>query len=134
MDSDNEIGKIIVDAAVRIHTRLGPGLLETVYESVLAYELRKRGLSVDRQVPVPVRYESMLFDEVFRADMIVAGKVIVELKAVERVKKVHMKQVLTYLRLSGLKLGFLLNFNADLMKYGITRLVNGLGEDRGMPQ
>jgi len=127
---ENEIGRIVVDAAVAVHRGLGPGLLESVYEVVLAYELQERGLRVDRQVPIAIEYRGIKFDEGFRADLVVEGKVIVELKAVEKVSNAHKKQLLTYLRLSGCKLGFLLNFGAALMKEGIVRTVNGL-EDAG---
>ena len=123
------MGRIIVDAAVSIHRGIGPGLLETVYEVVLAHVLQERGLVVERQVPVPIEYSGIEFDEGFRADIIVAGKVILELKSVEKVNNVHKKQLLTYLRLTGLKLGYLLNFGEALMKEGITRVVNGLNEN-----
>jgi GxxExxY protein len=126
---ENGIGKTVVDAAVLVHRELGPGLLETVYEVVLARELERRGLRVERQVPVPVVYQGLRFEEGFRADIIVEGKVILELKSVEQLSKVHAKQVLTYLKLKKLKLGFLLNFGAGLMKDGIERIVNGLPED-----
>jgi GxxExxY protein len=124
--TENEIGKIIVDSAVAVHRELGPGLLETVYEVVLTYELEQRGLRVTRQVPIPIRYKGMTFDEAFRADLVVEEKVILELKSVEQVSDAHKKQVQTYLRLTGRKLGFLLNFGEALMKRGITRVVNGL--------
>ena len=127
--TENEIGTIIVNAAIAVHRQLGPGLLESVYEIVLAYELQQRGLGVNRQMPIPIRYQDMTFDEAFRADLLVAEKVIVELKSVEQVSEAHKKQVQTYLRLTGCKLGFLLNFGEVLMKRGITRVVNGL-EDR----
>jgi GxxExxY protein len=124
--TENEISKVIVDSALAVHRELGPGLLETVYEVALAHELKQRGLNVQRQVPVPIKYRGMVFDEAFRADLIVDEKVIVELKSVERVIEAHKKQVQTYLRLKGCKLGFLLNFGEALMKRGITRVVNGL--------
>ena len=127
--TENEIGTINVNAAIAVHRQLGPGLLESVYEIVLAYELQQRGLGVNRQMPIPIRYQDMTFDEAFRADLLVAEKVIVELKSVEQVSEAHKKQVQTYLRLTGCKLGFLLNFGEALMKRGITRVVNGL-EDR----
>lgn len=127
--TENEIGTIIVNAAIAVHRQLRPGLLESVYEIVLAYELQQRGLGVNRQMPIPIRYQDMIFDEAFRADLLVAEKVIVELKSVEQVSEAHKKQVQTYLRLTGCKLGFLLNFGEALMKRGITRVVNGL-EDR----
>jgi GxxExxY protein len=127
--TENEIGKIVVDAAVQVHRELGPGLLETVYEVVLARELVRRGLDVERQVPVPILYGGMRFEEGFRADIIVESKVILELKSVEQLSKVHTKQVFTYLKLKGLKLGYVLNFGGNLMKDGIERVVSGLPED-----
>jgi len=126
--TENEIGEIVVDAAIAVHRGLGPGLLETVYEIVLAHELLKRGLHVDRQVPVSIDYDGIRFDEGFRADMIIEGKVILELKSVEKVTAAHKKQIQTYLRLTGRKLGYLLNFGEALMKHGITRAVNKLEE------
>ena len=108
--TENEISKIILDAAITVHKELGPGLLESIYEIVLAYELQQRGLRVSRQVPIAIRYKDMTFEEAFRADLIVEEKVIVELKSVEQVSDAHKKQVQTYLRLTGCKLGFLLNF------------------------
>jgi GxxExxY protein len=123
--TENEIVEIVVDCAVKLHMRLGPGLLESVYETVLCYELQKRGLSVQRQVPIPITYDNMLFTEGFRADLIVDGKVILELKSVEHVTKAHKKQLLTYLRLSGRKVGYLLNFGEALMKDGISRIISG---------
>lgn len=125
---ENEIGKIAVDSAVQIHRELGPGLLETVYEIVLAKELERRGLKIQRQVSVPIVYRDIRFDEGFRADILVEDKVILELKSLDQIAKVHSKQVLTYLRLTGLRLGFLLNFGSPLMKDGISRVVNGLPE------
>ncbi len=126
--TENEIARVIVDAAFKVHTTLGPGLLESVYEVALAYELRKRGLSVEQQKPVPIRYEEVEFDVGFRADLIVEHKVIVELKSVEREAPVHKKQTLTYIRLIDMRLGLLINFGATRIKDGITRLVNGLEE------
>ncbi|HHT9151863.1 MAG TPA: GxxExxY protein [Candidatus Wujingus californicus] len=123
--NENEIGKIIVDTAVAVHMELGPGLLESVYEVILAYELKKRGLSVDRQVSIPIEYHGIKFDEGFRVDILVENKVIIELKSVESVNKAHKKQVLTYLRLTGHKLGYLLNFGEAFMKDGISRIING---------
>ena len=123
--NENEIGSIIVDAALELHRDLGPGLLETVYEVTLARALAQRGLRVERQVPISIEYRGQVFEEGFRADLVVEGCVIVELKSVERVSPAHKKQLLTYLRLSGLKLGYLLNFGEGLMKDGITRTING---------
>ena len=122
---ENEIGTIIVDCAVQLHRNLGPGLLETVCEVTLARALEHRGLRVERQVSVAIEYEGEKFEEGFRADLIVEGKVIVELKSVERVTPAHKKQLLTYLRLMDLKLGYLLNFGEALMREGITRTING---------
>lgn len=124
--NENRIAKEIVDAAFQVHTKLGPGLLETVYEVVLAHELKKRGLAVERQVAVAVKYDGMIFDEGFRADIIVNNKVIVELKSVETIAPIHKKQVLTYLRLADKRLGLLINFGAPLIKNGISRIVNNL--------
>ncbi|MDA3790613.1 MAG: GxxExxY protein [Desulfobacula sp.] len=123
--NENEIGKIVVDCAIHLHKKLGPGLLETVYEVLLAHELESRGLKVDRQVSIPIEYNGIKFNEGFRADIIIDQKVILELKSVETTTKAHKKQVLTYLKLTDLKLGFLLNFGESLMKDGITRLING---------
>ncbi len=119
----------MVDAAVKVHRELGPGLLETVHEVVLARELERRELRVERQVPVPIIYDGLRFEEGFRADIIVEGKVILELKSVEQTGKVHAKQVLTHLKLKGLKLGFVLNFGAHLMKDGIERVVCGVAAE-----
>jgi len=123
---ENEIAKQIVDASFQIHTALGPGLLESVYEKVLEHELKKRGLSVERQRAIPIQYGGLLFDEGFRADIIVEDCIIVELKSVETVAPVHKKQLLTYLRLADKKLGLLINFGSALIKNGIYRIVNGL--------
>ena len=124
--TENEIAKIIVDSAFQIHKRLGPGLLESVYEIVLAHVLKKRGLKVERQVPVAIVFEGIRFDEGFRADLIIGDKVIVELKSVEKVMPVHKKQLLTYLRLAGKRLGLLINFGSELIRDGISRVVKGL--------
>ena len=126
--TENEIGTIVLELAIAIHQELGPGLLETVYEVVLVRELQDRGLKVERQVSVPIEYKGIRFDEGFRADIIVDNRVILELKSVERVTAAHKKQVQTYLRLTGCKLGYLLNFGDALMKSGVTRCVNGLDE------
>ena len=128
MLKENKIAKLVVDAAYHAHTKLGPGLLESVYEVVLAYEIENRGLSIDRQVAIPIQYDGLAFDEGFRADMVVEDSVILELKSVELVAPVHKKQLLTYLRLTGKKLGLLLNFGAPLIKKGIFRIVNKLEE------
>ena len=127
--TENEISRIVVDSVIGIHRALGPGLLETVYEVVLEYELTQRGLHVERQVQVPIEYKGIQIDEGFRADLLVEGKVILELKSIEHVTAAHKKQIHTYLKLTGCKLGFLLNFGEALMKDGITRVVNGLEEE-----
>jgi len=126
--NENDVAKIIVDAAFKIHKTLGPGLLESVYEAVLARELARRGLRMVRQQIIPIRYEDMTFDEGFRADLIVNDLVIVETKSVEQVAGVHKKQLLTYLRLTGKRLGLLINFGEELIRDGISRVVNGLVE------
>lgn len=123
---ENEISRIIVDSAFHIHTRLGPGLLESVYEAVLKYGLLKRGLTVVAQQPMPVVWENVKLEIGFRADMVVGEKIVIEIKSVEAVAPVHAKQLRTYLRLMDLKLGLLINFNVPLIKDGITRVVNNL--------
>jgi GxxExxY protein len=123
---ENPISQQIVDAAYQIHRTLGPGLLESVYEVVLAYELRKRGLKVERQLPVQVVYDGICFEEGYRLDLLVEGKVIIEIKSIETVTPVHKKQLLTYLRLLDKRLGLLINFNEELIRNGISRVVNGL--------
>ncbi len=125
---ENEISKVILDLCVKIHKELGPGLFESVYENILSYELNKAGLSFETQVEVPVKYDGKLFEKGFRADIIVDEKVLIELKSVEKITDVHKKQLLTYLKLTGIKLGLLINFNEKLMKYGFTRIVNKLDE------
>lgn len=124
--NENEIAREIVNAAYKIHTTLGPGLLESVYEAALAYELEKKGIKVVRQQAIPVVYETVRMDMGFRADLIAGGKVIVELKSIEVVAPVHKKQLLTYLRLADKRLGLLINFGSELIKNGITRVVNNL--------
>ena len=126
--TENQIAEIIVDACYRIHVILGPGLLESVYEAVLAHELQKRGLKVIRQQWLPVVYDGVVLEEGFRADLIVEDLVIIELKSVETILPVHKKQLNTYLRLSGKRLGLLVNFGSNLIKDGITRIANGMPE------
>jgi len=125
---ENQLGTVIVTAAYRVHTELGPGLFESVYEVVLAYEIRSLGIEVERQPAIPIFYRNLKFEEGFRADLIVGKKVILELKSVENLEKVHAKKLLTQLRLSGLHLGYLINFGAAHLKSGIRRVVNGLAE------
>src|SRR5262245_39595119 len=124
----NEITAIIIDTAIDIHRRLGPGLLESVYQEVLAFELRKRGLHVETEVPIPVVWDLVKLDVGFRADLIVEAVVIVELKSIEAIARVHKKVLLTYLRLAGKPLGLLINFGMELLKDGIHRVVNNLEE------
>jgi GxxExxY protein len=124
--TENEISRQVVDAAFKVHTHFGPGLLESVYEKVLKYELEKRGLRVVRQVRVPIIYDGIVLDESLVSDLFVEDKLIVELKSVEQIAPVHTKQLLTYLRLADKRLGLLINFNVALIKDGITRVVNGL--------
>jgi GxxExxY protein len=123
--TENEIAKRILDAAFLVHTKPGPGLLESVYEVVLAHELKKGGLQVERQKPMPITYDGVRFEEAFRADLLINSKVIAELKSVEALSALHAKQVLTQFRMSGLKLGLLINFGEAHLKNGIKRLING---------
>jgi GxxExxY protein len=127
--SENEIAKHILDAAFVVHSKLGPGVFESVYEVLVAHELKKKGLSVERQKPMSIVYDGIRFDEAFRSDLIVNGKVIAELKSVQALSAVHAKQVLTQLRLTGLKLGLLINFGEAHLKNGIKRIINGQLED-----
>jgi GxxExxY protein len=126
MKEEDVLAKRVLDEAFRLHTELGPGLLESVYEQVLAARLRKAGLQVETQKSIPIVVDDLTIPEAFRADLVVAGKLIVELKSVEETKPVFAKQLLTYLRLSGLKLGLLLNFGAPSLKNGIERVANNL--------
>ena len=125
---ENELARIAVDVAFQIHTRLGPGLLESVYLAVMKRELTNRGLSVESEVPVPVVWDDMNLEVGFRADLIVEKKLVIELKSIEKIAPVHKKQLLTYLRLTNCRLGLLINFNTVLIKDGISRVVNGLPE------
>ena len=123
--NENQIAKLVLDAAFLVHTKLGPGVFESVYEVVLAHELRKMGLTVERQKPMSILYDNIRFEEAFRSDLVVNGKVVVELKSVAALSDVHAKQLLTQLRLSGLKLGLLINFGEAHLKNGIKRVING---------
>ena len=126
--TENELAQIVVDTAFHIHKNTGPGLLESVYETILYYELRKRGLDVTRQKSIPIVYQEYEFEEGYRADLVVENKLIIELKSVENLEKVHKKQLLTYLRLADKRLGLLINFGAALFKDGVFRIVNNLHE------
>ena len=129
----NEITGAIIDVSIQIHRRLGPGLLESVYRTVLAHELRKRGFHVLTEEPVPVVWDDVRLELGFRADLIVNGAVIVETKSVEKLAPVHKKQLLTYLRITDMRLGLLINFNVELLKDGISRVANSLDETNGSP-
>ena len=132
--TENEIAKQILDAAFRVHTKLGPGLFESVYEVIMAFELKKRGLSAERQKAMPIMYNDIRFDEAFRSEIVVNGKVIAELKSVETLLPVHAKQVFTQLRLSGLKLGLLINFGEAHLKNGIKRIINGRLDEESLSE
>ena len=123
---ENELAKVVVDTAFRIHSKLGPGLLESVYQAILAFELRNAGLHVATEVPVSVQWDGLLIEVGFRADLVVENKLLVELKSIEQLLSAHKKQVLTYLRLTNFRLGLLINFGSELIKDGIVRIVNGL--------
>jgi len=124
--NENQIGDVVVPSALKVHTILGPGMLESAYEACLAHELANRGLDVKRQVPIPITYESVKLDAGYRADLLVGGLVILELKVVEKILPIHKAQLLSYLKLGNLRLGYLLNFNVVHMRDGIKRLVNRL--------
>jgi GxxExxY protein len=124
--TENEIGEIVIGAAIKVHSAVGPGLLESAYETCLGYELEKRGMRIRKQVPLPVRYEELTVDNGYRIDILVEDKVVVELKAVAAILPVHRGQLLSYLRLGGFKLGYLLNFHVPQMREGVVRMVNGL--------
>jgi GxxExxY protein len=125
--NENQIAAAVVDAAFKIHITLGPGLLESVYEATLEYELRKRGLSVLRQIGLPVHYEGLKLEIGYRVDMIVGDKVIIEIKSVEALAPIHRSQLLTYLRLANMRLGLLINLNVERIKDGLRSVVIGLG-------
>jgi GxxExxY protein len=124
--TENEISAIVVDICYKMHVKLGPGLLESVYEAILYYELTKKGLFVERQKTLPVIWDEMKLDIGFRTDLIVENKLILEIKSIEKITEVHAKQIMTYLKITKIKLGLLINFNVPLIKFGITRIVNNL--------
>ena len=123
--TDDELGHEIIGAAIKVHSAVGPGLLESAYEACLAYELVKRGLPARRQVTLPLRYEELVIDNGYRIDLLVADRVVVELKTVQTILPVHRGQLLSYLRLGGYRLGYLLNFHVAHMREGIVRMLNG---------
>ena len=124
--NENEIATLVIGAAIDIHKRFGPGLLESVYERALAYDLAELGLDVKVQVSIPLEYKELVIETAFRADMLVNDLVMIELKSVEELDSVYFKRTLTYLRLTGLKLALLINFNVELLKNGVHRIVNNL--------
>lgn len=126
--TENQIASAVVDASLKIHRTLGPGLLEHVYETTLVYELHRRGFYVQTQLPIPLVYEDVKLEIGFRPDLIIDSKVIVEVKSIEAIAPVHLKQLQTYLRITGMHLGLLINFNVELIKTGIRRVVNRLPE------
>ena len=124
--SENEVGDVILGATMKVHSALGPGLLESAYEACLVHELGKRGMDVKRQVALPLIYDGIKLDAGYRLDLLINDRIILELKSVEMFLPIHMAQLLSYLKLSGLKLGYLLNFNVVHMRDGIKRIANGL--------
>ena len=125
----NELSGVVIEVAIDIHRRLGPGLLESVYQTILAHELRKRGMDVRKEEPIPLVWDNIRFDMGFRADLIVNDTILIELKSIEQVAPVHKKQVLTYLKITGKKLGLLINFGDETLKDGISRIINGKLEE-----
>ena len=126
VDELNRLSNETIGAAIEVHRHLGPGLLESAYESCLCWELRQRGFDVENQVPVPIRYKGIALDEGYRIDLLVEGKLLLELKSIDKVLPIHTAQVLTYLKMTGLKMALILNFNVSLMRSGIKRIVNQL--------
>jgi len=124
--TENEISAIVVDICYKMHVKLGPGLLESVYEAILFYELTNKGLFVERQKTLPVVWDEIKLDIGFRTDLIIENKLILEIKSIEKITEVHAKQIMTYLKITKMKLGLLINFNVPLIKFGITRIVNNL--------
>ena len=132
--SPSDITDKIIGASIDVHRALGPGLLESAYEACLAYELAERGLSVERQKALPVEYKGVKLECGFRLDLLVEGQVVIELKSVDRLQSIHQSQLMSYLKLSGHKLGLLINFNVGVLRRGIRRIVNGLEDDSHCPQ
>ena len=123
--SENDLAKLAIDLGFKVHKKLGPGLLENVYEECLCYEIEKQGITVEKQKPLPLVYETVKLEVGYRVDLLVENKLIIEVKSIDGLNNIHLAQVMTYLRLSGLKLGLLLNFNTVLFKDGIQRVING---------
>lgn len=123
--TENQISRIVLDAAFKVHTKLGPGLLESAYQECLFYELKKTGLNVRQEVPLPLVYEEVRLDVGYRVDLLIEDKFIVEIKSVDKLNDVFLAQTLTYLKLSEIKLGLLINFNVARLKHGIKRVING---------
>lgn len=124
--TENEISKIVFDTGLEIHRKLVPGLFESVYETCLAHDLRKKGLNIQTQVNLPIIYDDLIIEKAFRLDMLIEGKIIIEVKAISEISDLHLAQILTYLKMTDLKLGMLINFNVNLFKDGVRRVVNGL--------
>ena len=124
--NENDIGEMLLGAAIKVHSALGPGLLESAYETCLVHEIGRQGVEVKRQVTLPLNYDGMKLDAGYRLDLLIGDRVIVELKSIEKILPVHAAQLMSYLKLSGLRLGYLLNFNVVHMRDGIKRMVNGL--------
>ncbi len=122
---ENELARLTLDAAFRVHRHLGPGLLESAYQECLFYEIREMGLPVSKEHPLPLVYKEVQLETGYRTDLLIAGKLIVEVKAVDHIHNLHLAQVLTYLKLSGCKLGLLLNFNVEYLREGIKRIIHG---------
>lgn len=131
--TENEIGSAVIAAAMKVHSAVGPGLLEGAYELCLAHELTKQGMTIRRQVSIPIRYEELSIENGYRVDLLVDDRVVVELKAIETLLPVHRAQLLSYLRLGGFRLGYLLNFNVAHMRDGIARIVNGIEASEQSP-
>lgn len=124
--TENEISKVVVDCALKVHRQLGPGLLESAYQECLMYELKNQGLAVEKEKPMPLVYDTVKLDIGYRMDLLINNKLVIEIKSVESLNDIHLAQILTYLKLSGCKLGLLINFNVALIKHGIKRVVNNL--------
>jgi GxxExxY protein len=124
--NENEMAEKIIGLAIKVHSKLGPGLLESAYEKAFSFELKRNGFEISTQVPIAIKYENEIIDEGFRADIVVNDLIILELKSVKNIEDIHLKQLLTYLRLSNKKLGIVINFNEILLKKGIRRVINGI--------